>query len=388
MGKNVIFCADGTWNSPGQTDADSDTATVSNVFKLFLNLAGADSPDTTLLANEQERTFPQQGAVAQVAKYLHGVGDSNNFLVKMLGGSMGAGLVTRIVRGYTFVSRNYQPGDKIFLIGFSRGAYTVRSLAGLIAAKGLLDGNLGLDDKEQAYKLGAAVWYSYRQSALAAADRHDFLGDLETAVDELPGFFLRPVPVGALTPPPPIDTVAVWDTVGALGIPEYNRDQVAIDAFRFCDTKLSPKVSHGVHAVSLDEQRPNFAPTLWDPDDRITQTLFPGAHADVGGGYPRPNNESGLSDGALRWMMDQLAPLGVVFATNPAVPCAPDPKGMAHRPWADPLWQNLPPGPHPRTFTAASRLQKNPSIAARMAAGNVPSEGELMGPYAPTNLPP
>jgi len=388
MGKNVIFCADGTWNSPGQIDADSDTATVSNVFKLFLNLAGTDSPESTLLANEQERTLSQQGVATQAAKYLHGVGDSKNFLVKMLGGSMGAGLVTRIVRGYTFVSRTYKPGDKIFLIGFSRGAYTARSLAGLIAAKGLLDGNLDLDDKEQAYKLGAAVWYSYRQSALAAADRHNFLGDLENAVDGLPGFFLRPVPAGALTPPPPIDTVAVWDTVGALGIPEYNRAKVAIDAFRFCDTKLSLKVSHGIHAVSLDEQRPNFAPTLWDPDDRIVQMLFPGAHADVGGGYERANNESGLSDGALRWMMDQLAPLGVVFAPNPAVPCTPDPKGMAHRPWADPLWQNLPPGPHPRTFTAAARLQKHPSIAARMAAGNVPSEGGLVGPYAPTNVPP
>lgn len=388
MGKNVIFCADGTWNSPGPVAATSENAAISNVFKLFLNLAGKDSEDTTLLADEQERSLVDGGgAVTQVAKYLHGVGDSKNPLVKVLGGSIGAGLVTRIVRGYTFISRNYQPGDKIFINGFSRGAYTARALAGLIVAKGLLDATqLDPTDKDMAYRLGGAVWYAYRKAALAAT-KPDFLEDLESTVDDLPGFLLRPVPAGSLTPVPPIEAVAVWDTVGALGIPEYTRNDVAIDAFRFCDTALSPKIAHGIHAISLDEQRPNFTPTLWDPDSRVVQTLFPGAHADVGGGYPRANNESGLSDGALQWMTEQLRPLGVLFAANPAIPCAPDPKGMEHRPWADPLWQNLPPGPHRRTFSAASKLLQHPSIAARMAAGDVPSEGGLLGPYKPANLP-
>src|SRR5439155_14197616 len=103
--------------------------------------------------------------------YLHGVGDSRNFLVKILGGGGGAGLITRIVRGYTFVSRNYAPNDRIFLLGFSRGAYTVRALAGLIAARGLLDAGApgqNLDDRENAYRLGSAVWFDYRREALAA----------------------------------------------------------------------------------------------------------------------------------------------------------------------------------------------------------------------------
>ena len=108
----------------------------------------------------------------QASKYLHGVGDSDNFLVKALGGTLGAGLVTRIVRGYTFISRNYAQGDKIFIVGFSRGAYTARALAGVIAAKGLLDATrVDLTEKETAYRLGAAVWYAYRHSAAAKHHR-------------------------------------------------------------------------------------------------------------------------------------------------------------------------------------------------------------------------
>src|SRR5215468_10302527 len=113
MAKNIIFCSDGTWNGPTQ-DGDHDrTADPTNVFKLFSNLDGSNAPETDLLANEQERRLlAADGAPLQVAKYLHGVGDSNNFLVKVLGGAGGAGLITRIVRGYTFISRNYVPGDR------------------------------------------------------------------------------------------------------------------------------------------------------------------------------------------------------------------------------------------------------------------------------------
>ncbi|MBI3516297.1 MAG: DUF2235 domain-containing protein, partial [Proteobacteria bacterium] len=140
MAKTIVFCADGTWNGPGEADHDDKTAAATNVFKLFLNLRGDDTHGSYLLEKEQERQLvAADGTVQQVAKYLHGVGDSDNALVKLLGGTLGAGLITRIVRGYTFVSRSYEPGDRIFLVGFSRGAYTARALAGLIAAQGLLD---------------------------------------------------------------------------------------------------------------------------------------------------------------------------------------------------------------------------------------------------------
>src|SRR5271169_5441358 len=161
MPKNIIFCADGTWNGPGEPDTDNKTTSPTNVFKLFLNLDGQDTAGSYLLEKEQERTLlAPDGALRQTAKYLHGVGDSDNFLVKILGGALGAGLITRIVRGYTYLSRNYVAGDRICLVGFSRGAYTARALAGLISAKGLLDpSKIDLSDKEGAYRLGSAVWY-------------------------------------------------------------------------------------------------------------------------------------------------------------------------------------------------------------------------------------
>src|SRR6266478_2634181 len=171
MSKNIVFCADGTWNGPGEQDGDDTSSPASNVFKLFLKLAGAVDPVTMRLAKEQERSLTAaDGSVEQVAKYLHGVGDSDNFLDQKLGGALGAGLITRIVRGYTFVSRNYVTGDRIYLVGFSRGAYTARALAGLISTKGLLDATeLNLDDKAGAYRLGSQVWYRYREDALQAA---------------------------------------------------------------------------------------------------------------------------------------------------------------------------------------------------------------------------
>jgi uncharacterized protein (DUF2235 family) len=137
---NLAFCADGTWNRPGTDDSADQPSFPTNVFKLFTNLEGKDSAADLTEADEQERVATNAAGMAtQIAKYLHGVGDSENILVKLLGGAIGAGTIARIVRGYTFVSRNYVPGARIFLIGFSRGAYTVRALAGLIQATGLLD---------------------------------------------------------------------------------------------------------------------------------------------------------------------------------------------------------------------------------------------------------
>jgi uncharacterized protein (DUF2235 family) len=382
MSKNIIFCADGTWNGPGEPDHDNKTAPATNVFKLFLNLDGADTPGTSLLANEQERSLSSAtGTLQQVAKYLNGVGDSDNFLVKALGGTIGAGLITRIVRGYTFVSRNYVAGDKIFLLGFSRGAYTARALAGLIAARGLLDSTkLDLTDKEGAYRLGAAVWYDYRRTALQA--NTNWLDHLEETILDLPSFLLRPPRKDQLVSAP-IETVAVWDTVGSLGIPDFNAQMVRIDVFQFADTKLSAVVQHGVHAIAVDEERGDFTPTLWDNDPRVIQVIYPGAHADVGGGYTIDNNESGLSDCTLRWMTGELAKLGVQFSSSPTFPPVPDPKGTAHRPWARPPWdllprvsRNFPPG-----------LMMAQCVLDRIGGGRVVADpGVPAAPYAPLNL--
>ena len=180
----------------------------------------------------------------------------------------------------------------------------------------------------------------------------------------------------------PIRTVGVWDTVGAMGIPAFEADHDRLDLFRFADTKLSPKVARGFHALSVDEARQDFDPTFWDDDPRIVQALFPGAHADVGGGYPA-GAESGLSEGAFVWMAAQLAGEGLRLAAPPGTVAAPSAAGIAHRPWAHFPWDHLPSGP--RRFPPGLRLHR--SVLDRMAAGPVvPEPGLAAEAYAPANL--
>lgn len=380
MPKNIVFCADGTWNGPGEDEEHDRGGNETNVFKLFLNLAGDLTPGTLRSADEQERslTAPGGGTVQQVAKYLHGVGDSNNFLVKVLGGVGGKGLVTRIVRGYTFVSRNYEAGDRIFIVGFSRGAYTARALGGLIAARGLLDGTK-IDlvaNRENAYRLGSAEWFAYRRDALQG--RKSWFGKLQEIAFDLPGFLQAP-PKAPRIADVEMEAIVVWDTVGALGIPEYNlKTDTQLDAFQFADLRLSPKVHNGRHAVAVDERRTSFTPTLWDADPRIVQTLFPGAHSDVGGGYPVAGNQSGLSDGALQWVTRELMKLRVAFAATPEVTPRPDPCGVAHAPWSEPPWNLLLSGP--RAFPPG--LVVHQSVRDRLDCGNRLAQG----PYDPASL--
>jgi hypothetical protein len=181
----------------------------------------------------------------------------------------------------------------------------------------------------------------------------------------------------------PIEVVAVWDTVGSLGIPDFTVRAGRVDAFQFADTKLSSIVQHGLHAIAIDEQRGDFTPTLWNADARIVQVLFPGAHADVGGGYPKANSESGLSDCSLQWMMDELAPLGVIFVDPLACVPHPDPCGSAHQPWGDVPWNVL--LRSPRRFPDGLCLAR--CLVSRLAGGLVVGgPGLLPSPYAPANL--
>src|ERR1043165_4573527 len=171
MAKRIVFCADGTWNGPEQQtgvapiDSADDHgelngAKVTNVVKLFANLAGRVTPQTMTMRDEQEKVLVDAaGNVLQISKYIHGVGDSDSFLKKATGGMFGMGVIARIVRGYTFISRNYEPGDEIHIAGFSRGAYTARALAGMIASVGLLNrAEYDANDKNEAYRLGVAAW--------------------------------------------------------------------------------------------------------------------------------------------------------------------------------------------------------------------------------------
>src|SRR5947209_16382948 len=261
-----VLCCDGTWDSSDQ-EADPKTGEicVSNVLKVAVRLS--------------KRTA--DGKQLQIVYYDQGVG-TGDVLDKATGGAFGKGLDANINDAYRYLIANYEPGDDIYLFGFSRGAYTARSIAGMIRRCGIL--------KREAVRQYPTAKKLYRSAVDAGSDqakkfRADFAVEDQT----------------------PIRCIAVWDTVGALGVPIGALKSINEKEFQFLDTTLSPVVKFAFHALAVDEHRGPFQPTLWEADPAPGQTLvqawFAGAHSDIGGGYP----EHGLSDIALVWLMDCAA---------------------------------------------------------------------------------
>lgn len=379
MSKNIVLCLDGTWNGPDARSANG-SCTPTNVQLVFENLKGSGPLAST--EDEKEVSLPAgPNNSAQAAKYIHGVGDTNNALARMAQGAVGLGLIARIVRGYTYLSRQYQPGDRIYIVGFSRGAYTARALAGFVARQGLLDWNaMQLDGgSEASYSAGLAAWQQYKSSL--HSDAPGLLHALADGITSLYDRFelgLRPSPPLKFVPNVDICAVGVWDTVGALGIPEIkNTDGTLerLDAFKFADNLLNDRVAHGFQALAIDEQRVDFTPSIWGPRDGVVQVLFPGAHADVGGGYE--SEESGLPYGALLWMSYRLTSVGVLFERIP--PVTANPLAIQHRPWASSSFisavRHFPPG-----------LRLSQRAVQRLLAGIVPIEKGDAREYRPPNI--
>ena len=269
MGKKIVICTDGTWNTPhGVSVALNDT----NVRKLFLALA--DSP-------------------GQMRYYDSGVGTDGTPIDHLIGGAMGEGLFQKVQDGYEFLAYVWDPGDEIYLFGFSRGAYTARSLGGMIAAFGVPTKNF---DNMTVRKIFAA----YRQTDPAQRAAMKTALSAEYALADVN-----------------VRMIGVWDTVGALGIPGLLFSVLHQQRYGFLDTQLHPSIQNAYHAVSIDERRAAFLPTLWtNPDGsprandkQVQQVWFVGVHSDVGGGYA----ESQLSDIALGWMMKNAIACGLDF---------------------------------------------------------------------------
>jgi uncharacterized protein (DUF2235 family) len=260
MSKRIIFCSDGTW------DSASNQTNVYKLYKACLVTAG------------------------QMPFYDDGVGANTLPLQKVLGGAFGLGLFQKIKDGYKKIAHVYEQDDEIFLFGFSRGAYTARSLAGMIAACGLPTANFTDDLVETAFE-------AYRKK-----DQRVQL------LDKLKSCNLYPAK---------IKMVGVWDTVGSLGIPSLF-GAVEPVVYGFLDTSLNPKVENAYHALAIDEMRMEFPPTLWTsapaPGQTLEQVWFCGVHSDVGGGEPADGTSStALSDIPLSWMMDKASALGLQF---------------------------------------------------------------------------
>lgn len=283
----LVVCCDGTWNTPHQMDGGTPAPT--NVYKFYTAVSEDD---------EQDRY------------YRSGVGTSGGFLRKLSGGALGYGIDDDIKSPYKWLCDRYDPDkkDEIFLIGFSRGAYTVRSLAGLISRFGLCAFKNGEMEESARWAQVSDVYAAYRQRK-------------ETVADEI----TRHADV-------PIKFLGVFDTVGALGIPpdlNFTRRLFNRKKYQFHDTVLGDKIEHAYHAVAMDERRLSFTPTLWtrlDDRPKVKQVWFPGVHGDVGGSYA----ESGLGDITLDWMIDGASKCGLNMQERFLDQLRPNDRGLLH----------------------------------------------------------
>jgi uncharacterized protein (DUF2235 family) len=300
MPKNIIICSDGTGNT-----AIKDRGT--NVFKMFeaIDLNG-HRIDPTL--------------DPQVAFYDDGVGTETFLPLKLLGGAFGFGLAKNIRNLYMDLVRVYDPGDattpadRIYLFGFSRGAFTVRTLAGLIAKCGVLD----RDKLRTTDALRAAVRKAY------SAYRRSYRTWLGSVVNQiLVALHLRRRDADAIAAfkqahsiPSEVRMrfIGVWDTVDAVGGPFHTSDVInaVFHRFKFPDRILSDKVDQAVHALSIDEARAAFGPVLWEAKPNVEQVWFAGVHSNVGGGYPK----QGMSLVTLDWMMQKAQQNGLRILTD------------------------------------------------------------------------
>jgi type VI secretion system (T6SS) phospholipase Tle1-like effector len=259
--KHLIICLDGTWS-----DADAP-APQTNIALL----AGIIDPK------------PREGPEQRVY-YEAGVG-TGGFIDRIAGGAFGKGLSANVLAAYRFLSQFYAPGDNIYVFGYSRGAFTARSLCGFMSASGLLT-----QDMCNAANLDFA-WAYYRTPPRSRypADR---------------------ARLGRIThvPEPRVRFLGVFDTVGALGIPKTFTSRLGRRSLQFHDADVSSIVDHSCHALAIDEYRLEFEASVWtEPRHRRYQTVeqawFPGSHANIGGGC----EDRGLSDLALEWMLNRLA---------------------------------------------------------------------------------
>lgn len=266
--KRLIVCSDGTWST-------QDQRCPTNVVKLHRALAevGADG-------------------APQLSCYVQGVGTST--WQRLAGGAFGWGLSQNVKQGYRFLVEHFEPGDELYFFGFSRGAYTARSLAGLVRNAGVLRAEHAgkVDDAYSLYRDRDKHPRGEEAARFRAAHSHESR----------------------------VRCIGVWDTVGSLGIPltGLHLFKLVNRPWQFHDTDLSSHVDAAYHAMAIDERRGPFSPTLWSkqpPSGRqeVEQVWFSGVHSDVGGGYP----DDDLADIALLWMVERARRCGLAVQDPP-----------------------------------------------------------------------
>ncbi len=285
MSKTICIFSDGTGQAGG-----SNPINWTSVYRLYVNARDVD---------------PGQ----QVCFYDPGIGsdpdqqEERSFTLgfrQWLAKAVGAGITRNIVDCYTALLLTYEPGDRVFLFGFSRGAYTARSVAGAMGLCGVPP-NLRKVDGRNPTQISDRLNDPTIRPIAEEAVRHVYMtyGDVDLRQARAAEFRAK---YNTKTLPPFF--IGVWDTVRALGwqvtnIADFGRH-------RFHDSKLNHAVDHGRQALSIDDNRKVFAPELWDergaPAGQIKQIWLAGDHSDIGGGY---GLKMGLTDLSMKWMVDE-----------------------------------------------------------------------------------
>lgn len=315
--KNIVLCCDGTGNEYGKNNT--------NVVELY----------SLSLKNERQVTFYDPGIGTGGWEYE----EESGILQAKKDQATGYGLQKNVLDAYQFLMETFEPGDKIYLFGFSRGAFTVRSLAGMLYKCGLLR-----SDNDNLVEYASKIYNTRGNTDIAKGFR-------ETFSRNCPVFF-----------------IGVWDTVESL---------ILNAGKKFHDTTLNPDVKFGYQALSIDEKRRDFPPSLWDesrkaPGQVIEQVWFAGVHSDVGGWYP----ERGLSNLALQWMAEKAAGCKMLIDGKGLKTYAGDPHGIKHESYTG-FWKFR--GRHIRKIpegaliheSAIQRMKHKPN---RYTPGNLPKK--------------
>ena len=286
--QRIIILIDGTWNREG---VQADT-----------NVAKLDPRDKKCL---QRLIKPKatDGTLQEVF-YHDGVGNDGGIVERLLGGAIGLGLKKIVQACYEFIVNKFNPGDEIYIFGFSRGAYAARALAGMIGASGIQrqPSGRGFELAWNHYRINPAVRKGEQPPSSAnrkvLEDFHSLPASDQVHRDRT------------------VRCVGVWDTVGSYGVPAGFglaplARYITLLFLGFHDTNFGNHIDVGLHAVGIDERRRPFVPTFWTirkgqkPRGHVEQTWFAGVHANIGGSYP----DAGLSDLALIWMIARVQSL-------------------------------------------------------------------------------
>lgn len=285
--KNIALCSDGTGNAGGKGRG-------TNVWQVFL-------------AVDQHGHETDSKLTEQLAFYDDGVGTSTARWKALPGKAFGVGLSANIRELYTALVRNYDDGDQLYLFGFSRGAFTIRSLAGMIAEVGVIDRRRSGDE-------GGPLTEAELEEAVAAAYRA-YRHQMGYKPDQ---FWEWCGQQGIEVYTPEIQFLGVWDTVSAIGVPFTGLRRV-VQALAFARRPhvhdLNHKLVHACHALAIDETRLSFKLEMFDESqaeedwslESVDQVWFAGVHSNVGGGYPK----KGMENVALHWMMTHAANRGL-----------------------------------------------------------------------------